>query len=185
MQGPKNGDEMPPISRTILAVALIAVPGAVRAEELGRITAYLNGASTTWHTVTMQQGGRRVATASFAQGARLSELHVQGHPEPRFTTRDVFSVEVRYLGRYAPGAVPLSVDVMHMPDGMGGPFWTSRGAGTEPTVEINALEVWGNYGRLTAHFTAELCFLRIISSATDPENCRAVTGLIETELSVE
>ncbi len=176
---------MHPTSGAILAGALAAFPGAAAADNLGRITAFLDGESMTWHTVTMQQGGKTVATASFGQGARLAELYIQGHPEPEFSSRDMFSIDVRYLGTYMPGAEPMSVDVMHIPEGMGGPFWTSRGAPTPASIEIVDLEIWGNFGRLTASFTAELCLRKIISSATDPSTCRAVTGVIETELLVE
>ncbi|SIN82534.1 hypothetical protein [Vannielia litorea] len=176
---------MKPIAPSLLAAALAVLPLPARAETLGRITAYLGGESLTWHTIDVTLGARRMVTASFEQGARLTELRIQGHPEPRFTTRDVFSVDVRYLGAYAPGAVPLSVDVIHLPQGMGGPFWTSRGAGRPATVEVVELRVWGNYGRLVASFEAELCYRPMISAATDPQNCRPVTGVIETELVAE
>jgi len=176
---------MHPIGGPILAGALAALSCAAAADDLGRITAFLDGESMTWHTITMQQGDKSVATASFEQGARLAELYIQGHPEPRFSTRDMFSIEVRYQGTYVPGATPMSVDVMHIPEGMGGPFWTSRGATAPATIDIVELDVWGNFGRMTASFEAELCFREIISSATDPSKCRAVTGVIETELFVE
>ncbi|MBS8227285.1 hypothetical protein DYI42_13730 [Vannielia litorea] len=133
----------------------------------------------------MSQGGDATASASLRRGTRLTELSVHGHPEPAFSTRDVLSLEVRYLGAYAPGALPLSVDVMHMPEGMAGPFWTSRGAANPARVDIVELDVYGSYGRLVATFEAELCFRPIISSATDTGNCRPVTGLIETEIVVE
>lgn len=167
------------------ALVLLLLPAPAGAEGLGRITAYLGGEARAWHTITMEQGGRTVATASFEQGPRLTELRVQGHPEPGFSTHDVFSVDVRFEGRFAPGAVPLSVDVMHVPEGMGGPFWTSRGAAREARVDIVELEVYGGYGRLVATFEAELCFRPIISAATDSGNCRPVTGVIETEIAVE
>ncbi|QDC10449.1 hypothetical protein FHY55_14885 [Oceanicola sp. D3] len=170
-------------ARALIVALLLPLPAS--AEELGRITAFVAGEAKQWFTITMTQGGRQVATASFEQGARLTELRVQGHPGPSFSTRDVFSLDVRYEGPFTPGAVPLSVDVMHVPEGMGGPFWTSRNAGKPAQVDIVELEVWGSYGRLVATFEAELCFRPIISSATDTGNCRAVTGVIETEISVE
>ncbi|MCO6382774.1 hypothetical protein [Oceanicola sp. 502str15] len=168
-----------------LAVLLAALPMPAAAEGLGRITAYVDGVARGWHTISMEQGGARVATASLLRGPRLTELRVQGHPEPRFSVRDVFSLEVRWVGAYAPGAVPLSVDVIHVPEGMGGPFWTSRGARRAAVVDVVELEVWGGYGRLVATFEAELCRKPIISSAVDPETCRMVTGVVETEISVE
>lgn len=176
---------MQPIVRCLFVAALAAAPLPATGEALGRITAYLDGVPQNWHTVTMQQGGRKVATASFTQGARLSELRIQGHPEPRFSTRGVFSLEVRYLGIYVPATLPLSVDVMYVPEGLGGPFWTSRGATRPATVDVVELETWGNYGRLVAAFDAELCLRAMISAFTDPTTCREVTGVIETELSVE
>ncbi|MDF0598311.1 hypothetical protein [Psychromarinibacter halotolerans] len=168
-----------------LVVAAFASSTATTAEELGRITGFLDGEPTAWHTITMQQGGRTVATASVVQGVRLTELYVQGHPEARFGTAGLLSLEARYTGTYAPGATPLSVDVLFMPDGMGGPFWTSRGAARAPVLDIVSLEIWGNFGRLEAVFDAQLCLRPIISAATDPDTCRKVTGVIETELSAE
>ncbi|MGR3795449.1 hypothetical protein [Vannielia sp. SX4] len=173
------------LSQIVALMVASWLPLPVAAEGLGRITAYIAGEAEEWHTITMEQGGRKVATASFEQGARLTELRVQGHPEPRFTSRDVFSVDVRFEGPFAPGAEPLSVDVMHVPEGMGGPFWTSRGAAKPARIDIVELEVYGSYGRLVATFEAELCFRPIISSATDTGNCRPVTGVIETEIAVD
>ena len=176
MQGPGGG----------IAVALLAVfPLVSGAGELGRITAFLDGQERTWHTITMEQLGGDVATASLTLGARLTELQVQGHPEPRFSTDDMLSLEVRYLGPYAPDATPLSLDIMYMPDGMGGPFWTTRGAPVQPEIDILVLDVWGGFGRLQAVFSGRLCLRRIISSATDPTTCKQVSGLIDTRLVVD
>ncbi len=165
-----------------MLAALVAVPLPVSAEALGRITAFIGGEERIWQTVTMEQGGRTLGTASFDQGPRLTTLRIQGHPEPRFTTRDVFSVEVRYVGDYADGAVPLSVDVIHVPEGMGGPFWTSREATQPARVDVIEFGIWGTYGRLVAAFEAELCFRPMLSAPTDRSRCVPVTGVIETDL---
>jgi hypothetical protein len=172
--------------RAWAAVLGLVLAGSAAAEGLGRITAFVEGEARTWHTVTHEQRGRRVATASYSQGQRLAELAVQGHPVPRFTVENVLSVEARYLGPVAPGALPLSVDVTLAPEGLGGPFWTTRGAGEGAAeLEIVTFDLLGRYGRLEAIFTARLCYRRSISYATDGARCRAVTGLIETELFVE
>ncbi|WP_425049574.1 hypothetical protein [Psychromarinibacter sp. S121] len=179
---------MRPIRRLRIGLSAACIAMAVSqaaAGDLGRITAFLDGDPIVWHTITMQQGGRTVATASVTQGARLTEVYVQGHPEPAFGTAKLFTLEARYVGPYAAGVLPLSVDIMYMPDGMGGPFWTSRGATRAPSLDIVALDVWGNFGRLEAVFEGELCLRRIISSATDPATCRTVSGLIETEIFAE
>ena len=161
--------------------ALLLVPLPAVAETLGQITAFIGADRLSWYTITMEQGGRTVPTASLRQGQRLSEMLVQGHPEPEFSTRGMFSVDARFLGGIAPGVVPLSVDVVHMPEGMGGPFWTSRGAAQRPVVEIVELELWGRVGQLTATFEAELCRKDKLSRPTDLADCRSVTGAIETD----
>ncbi|HCQ63879.1 MAG TPA: hypothetical protein DIU07_01285 [Rhodobacteraceae bacterium] len=115
----------------------------------------------------------------------MTGLEIQGYPGAEFTSTNAISVDVRYLGQYAPDAVPMSVDILHMPDGMGGPFWTSNGATIAPTVRVLALDVWGAVGRIDLLFAGELCLRKIISTATDQGRCQEVTGRIETELFVD
>lgn len=179
---------MKPMHAILLAatVATAAIlPGSLAAQELGRITGHLDGAARVWHTIRMTQMGRTVASAGIAQGPRLTEIGIQGHPEPRFATEGMLTLDIRYPGAYVPGAEPLSVDILYMPQGMGGPFWTSDGAPRRPNVEIVLLDVWGNFGRLRAAFAGQLCLRKIISSATDPENCREITGVVDTGLQVD
>lgn len=176
---------MKPTLSILLAGIIAVLPVSLGAQELGRIDGTLDGAARSWHTIQRTRMGRTVATASLVQGPRLTELNIQGHPEPRFSTDDVLSLEVRYLGAYFTGADPVSVDILHMPKGMGGPFWTTKGAPRPPSVEIVSLDVWGNFGRLHAAFAGLICQRKIISAATDPDDCKEVTGVVETDLQVE
>lgn len=173
------------IRPTVFAALLLSLPMPGYSERLGQIIAFLEGEAATWHTITMQQLGETRATASITLGSRLTEVNVQGHPEPRFTAHNVMSVDVRYLGTYSPDADPLTVDIMFMPDGMGGPFWTSKGAPEPSRIDIISLELIGSYGRLEAAFAGQLCLREFISTRTDPTICREVTGMIDTRLQVE
>lgn len=173
---------MAKLSINLSGVLLALLPVLASAAELGRITAFLDGQEREWHTISMEQGGQNVATASFEQTANLAELHLQGHPIPAFTSKDVLSIDVRYLGRYRPDDDPMSIEILYMPDGMGGPFWTSQGAVVRPRFRIVSFDVWGSIGRVEAAFDGELCLRPIISSATDPSTCKTVSGKVETDL---
>lgn len=173
------------IIATALGVVLSMVPTTAAAGELGYLGARLGDTERLWFTITTERRGRTDASAMIRLGPRLTEIHVQGYPGREFTSRDVFSVETRYIGHFAPGMVPMSVDILYMPDGMGGPFWTSNGAGFAPVVRVLELDVWGAVGEMDMLFFGELCLKPYISAATDPETCREVSGRVVTELFVQ
>ena len=159
-------------------------PSSAVSEILGRIEARLGDAEMAWNTITGTRGNGTMATASLRLGPRLTELHIEGFPGADFTSQGVLSLDLRYLTPYSPDRAPLAVDILYMPDGMGGPFWTSDGASMAPVVRVLSLDVWGAVGRVDALFAADLCLRPIISSATDPDTCRALSGRVETELFV-
>ncbi len=173
------------IATTVTVISLLVAPNLAAAQGLGRIEARIGAVDMRWHTITTERAGGTEASAGLRFGPRLTELQIQGFPGPQFTSTNAISVDVRYLGPYAPDAVPMSVDILYMPEGMGGPFWTSNGAPIAPTVRVLALDVWGAFGRIDLLFSGELCLRKIISAATDQGRCREVTGRIETELFVD
>lgn len=174
-----------PDCRAALLAAMACCAGPVAAEELGRIEAQFGGKNRVWQTVAQARGGRVVATASLWLGPRMTELYLQGQAEEGDASRDVFSLSLRYLSPYAEGAAPVFADILYMPEGMGGPFWTSDGAADAPTIRVLKLEIWGAYGRIDALFAGELCLRERITAAPDPARCAEVTGRVETELFIE
>lgn len=173
--------------RAALAVcaALTCAATAARADELGRIAARFDGAELVWQTVAVRRADGTMATASLRLGPRMTELYLQGHRAGGDTRTDVFSLDLRYGSPYSDGAEPLFADILYMPEGMGGPFWTSDGAAEMPTIRVLTLEVWGGFGRVDAVFAGELCLKERITAAPDPTRCKEVTGRVETELFVE
>ncbi|WP_425098629.1 hypothetical protein [Tropicibacter sp. S64] len=168
----------------LLAVlALIAPPG--RAEELGVMTARLDGVPHAWRIYALDRPGGRIVTAGFRQSQWLAELQVQGYTEPTFAGADGMAVTVRFSGWYEPGMEPLSVDILHTPDGMGGPFWTSRGTSRPARVEIVRFDVLGSVGEIELAFTGELCRKPSLSAAVDFGTCVEVLGVVETRVSME
>ena len=173
------------IATPVIVISLLGAPGFAAAQGLGRIEARIGETDMRWQTITTARNSGTEASAALRFGPRLTELQIQGYPGAEFTSANAISVDLRYLGQFAPDAVPMSVDILYMPDGMGGPFWTSNGATVVPTVRVLELDVWGAFGRIDLLFAGELCLRKIISAATDPERCQEVTGRIETELFVD
>jgi hypothetical protein len=169
----------------VIVTILLVAPGRAASQGLGRIEARIGDTDMRWQTITTARTRGTEASAAIRFGPRLTEIQIQGYPGAEFTSSDAISVDVRYLGPYAPDAVPMSVDILYMPEGMGGPFWTSNGATIAPTVRVLALDVWGAFGRIDLLFAGELCLRMIISAATDPGRCQEVTGRIETDLFVD
>lgn len=173
------------LARAGLLCTSLAIPAQGRAAELGQIIGFVDGARAVWHTVTHRQQGRQVATATVRFGPRLTDVQIQGHMEPRFTVEGVFSLDVQYLGRAEPGAQPMSADILMMPRGMGGPFWTTRGVAQKPRVDLLVLDAWGSVGRVEAVFEARLCLRPTLSAPTDTGTCRHVSGAVQTQVFVE
>lgn len=163
----------------------LALASSAEAETLGTLTAEIDGLSKRWQTLLIPRASGALATASLRPGPRLTELYLHGHPGDRLSSQDVFSLEVAFPSPYAPGASPQSVELLYMPNGMAGPFWTSKGAPEPPVVQLLSLDVWGAVGEVEAVFIAKLCRREIISAATDPNTCREVSGHVETRLAVE
>lgn len=109
-----------------------------------------------------------------------TELQLQGHPVPEFTSKDVFSIDVGYAGQYAPGAEPSSIEILYTPNGLSGPIWTSRGAPNAPRLQIVEFKVWGNVGQFIGVITGEVCERPRLFSRTNTANCKPLNGKIET-----
>ena len=171
--------------KPFLALWLMVAALPAQAEELGRITAFLDGEERIWHTIGFEQGDGTVFTATFEQKPYLAELLLQGHPEPRFTSKDVLSVDVQFAGQYAAGDEPSAIEVLYTPNGLAGPLWTSRGALTPSRLDVIELDVWGSVGRLVAVVSGQVCKRPQLFSQTDVSDCMRLSGVIETRLDVK
>ena len=144
----------------------------------------MDGQELVWHTIVMEQGGKGVATAGFEQSPHYADLYVQGHLEPRFISKGMLSVEVRYGGQFDPQADPISVEVIYMPNGLGGQFFTTRGSQPQPTFQIVDFSAWGTRGSLVATFSGKLC-AAWMNRRRDPTDCRNMSGQITSRLFIE
>ena len=171
-------------ARRIGLAAILGLAGPAAAEELGRMTAFLDGEEHVWYTITFPQAGETVYTATLERKPYQVELLLQGHPVPAFTSKDVLSVDARFSGDYALGDEPLSVEILYTPNGLSGPLWTSRGAATAPRLQIVELDAWGGAGHVVAVVSGEICRRARLFSRTDRSDCKRISGKIETRLDV-
>jgi hypothetical protein len=174
------------VMRRLLPIGtlLALLPALAGAEELGRITAFLDGEERVWHTITFEQGGKSVSTATWEQKPYLAELVLQGHPVAAFTSKDVLSIDAQFRGQYADGDAPIAIEILYTPSGLAGPLWTSRDAPTSPRLQVVELEAWGRIGRLVAVITGEVCRRPRLFSRTDTTDCKSLSGKISTRLDL-
>ena len=171
-------------ARPVALIAALGLAETASAEELGQMTAYVDGEERVWYTITFPQGGDTVFTATLERKQYQVELLLQGHPVREFTSKEVLSVDARFSGDYEPGDDPLSVEILYTPNGLSGPLWTSRGAPEAPRLQIIELEAWGSTGHLVAVVSGEICRRARLFSQTDKSDCKAVSAKIETRLAV-
>ena len=170
-----------------LLFALLLAPSAslAQAEDaIGYIRAFFDGQERSWHTIMMPQGGRQIPTASFKQSADFAKLYVQGHVEPRFVSKGMLSLDVRFDGQFSPGDAAADVEIMYLPNGMVGRFYTSRGTEPPPTVDIVEFSQWGGLGEVVGVFSGTLCPTWQTRDAGEAV-CRNVSGQFTTRLGFE
>lgn len=179
--------------RTAIVIATLALALAAsapaQAEEFGRIDATLNGDARTWYTITLQQGGQRDASATFSSRrigfSSSSDLHIQGHPRPSFTTSDVLSIDLTTVGDIEPGTVADGVEVMYMPTGMRPPFWTSGEGAGSASVSFETLTLDGEIGRAVGTFQTTVCIKETLMADADPTRCQDIAGRFDTQVLIE
>ena len=161
------------------------LPHAAQADNaLGTMRAFIDGTEGIWHTITMTQSNKTVATASFEQAAQHADFYFQGHTEPRFISKGMLSVEVRYAGQFDQNTEPVAVEIIYMPNGLGGQFFTTRGSEPEPLFQIIDISVWGEAGEITAAFSGKLC-AAWMNRPRDATDCKTLSGQITSRLVVE
>lgn len=171
--------------RRIVFGVLTCFPTLIHAQELGQITAFLNGEKRVWYTILMKQSGKSVATASITESNNQVAFYLQGHPTPHFTSKGMLSLDVRYHGQPESAQAPAKVEILYLPNGMAGPVWTSVGTTRAADFQIVDFSLWGNTGDIIAAFSAELCATQITSGPVDLEDCIQLTGKIVSKLVSE
>lgn len=169
----------------LIALALNIAPSSALIADtpLGQIRAFIDREEQLWHTISMIQGGRPVATASFTQSAHYADLYLQGHLEPRFVSKGMLSLDVRFPGQFKPGDPAASIEIIYMPNGMGGQFFTSRGTEPAPVIDIVAFDVWGEAGEIVVTFSGQLC-AAWMNRPRDPTDCKTLSGHATTKIAI-
>lgn len=166
----------------------LALPLPALSQEFGQIAATYDGEERTWYTIARESGGETQATATYGSSlANFFDLHIQGHPRPTFTSTDVLSVDAMVQGGIEAGGRLVDVEILHIPDGISRPTWTSQDAPTRSTLSIEAIETGepGETGTLTGTFSGQVCLRESMTAEPDPMNCRMIEGRIKTRILLE
>ena len=162
----------------------VVLPGAVGAEEAGKITAEIDGTQRVWSVITVTRGDESMISASFNGSNRLASLSLQGHPEPRFTTTDVLSVEGMWFGGYSADKPVTDVEIIFMPEGMSNPFYTSDQVPEQATITLDTLDVGETEGRATGSFSGKICRVAKLYEEPDLDDCINLSGTFDTAIQI-
>lgn len=171
--------------RPVSAAALFLLPQFGFAESVGTVDVDLGGEVRTFHTVGMKRDGQTAMTSTFNLSDRLSDLTIQAHPVPRFTSTDVISINASWFGAYSDGAAPASVEVLWLPEGMSKPFYTSDQVSEAPVLEIGMINRDGETGQITGTISATVCRVSGLYEPPDMEDCLPLTGTFDTQVLVK
>jgi hypothetical protein len=171
------------VTKTILVIALVA-PTALWADEVGKITANLDGTQSEWHIISAKRGDKTIMTAGFGGPKKLPSLTLQGHPEPHFSTTGVLSVRGSWFGGYE-SAKPLSqVEILFLPQGMSKPFYTSDQVPDGAEMVLDNIELGDETGQASGTFSGKICLVQELYEAPDMNNCKVVSGSFNTALQI-
>lgn len=167
-----------------LGLAAGLTPLCALADEVGQVTATLGGEERTWYAISVKRGEETASTASLKNSKRLSSLTIQAHPEPRFTTSDVLSLDADWFGLAAAGKAPTTVEILYLPQGMSNPFYTTDQVETRPVMTFDTLAIDGETGQTAGSFTARLCRVAKLYEAPDTSDCLDLEGRFDTQLRI-
>lgn len=160
------------------------MPISAIADEIGTVTATLDGQERQWFTISLDLGNGQEMSVRFKNDDRLTDFALQAHPEPQFTSTDILTINVSYFGPYAEGKAPVDVEITHAPDGLTSPVWTSARMSSTPLLEFDVLDLSSDPGHATGSFSAELCLAAGLLEDPDPDNCKPISGSFDTDLMV-
>lgn len=168
-------------SKIALACAgLCPLAGPGLAQEVGQVQAQWGGALTSWAVVTTARQAGPVYAAEFDPVRLGYEVTVQAVADAARPRQDTISFELLLVQQPGGGHGFQAGDILYLPGGMSGPFWTSRNSPL--TVEVLHFDLWGDVGALEAVFDGTLCHRAQMSAPVDRENCQAINGFLTTEL---
>ena len=170
------------IARAFLFLVFTITPAF--AEQFGTITVTYDGKERQWFTISGKQGGKLIATAEIRSSGPISTVHIQGHPRPSYTAKDVLSIDLVYLGAAEKDADPTGVEIIHLPDGMSGEIWTSEQSPQATRVIFSEFNADGDTGRLSGTIEALLCRKATAIAEPDTSNCRPIAGDFDTKILV-
>ncbi|WP_417268761.1 hypothetical protein [Celeribacter sp.] len=164
----------------IAALVLFSFPAATAAEQLGTVSIIWDGEAQDWFTISDDSGDALIAWASLKNGERLSSISIQAHPNPRFSSKNILSISLTYLGAFEPDTPPNEAEFIYTTNGMRPPFYTSAGAPIAPTVTIEGYEATQQDGQLTGTFSATLCLAKDLYGDVDTNDCKDLSGSFST-----
>ncbi|OWU85995.1 hypothetical protein ATO6_03750 [Oceanicola sp. 22II-s10i] len=168
--------------KVICTAALILTPTLIRADGIGTVDATFDGEARTYHTISVKHGEDTAATATYNNTSRLSSLSIQAHPAPRFTSTDVLSISIDWIGEIDAAKSPMSVEVLYLPQGMSKPFYTTDQMPEAPKITFDSLDISASPGHATGTVEATLCLVPKLYEAPDPTDCMQITAGFDTAI---
>lgn len=165
----------------VLALLLVCLQsGQGKAQVVGQVDAIWQGWLKSWRVVTIDRQSGPVHAAEFGPVRLGYEIAIQAFADAAQPTRDSISFEFLLVQKEGQGSVFQAGDMLYLPQGMSGPFWSSRGSPF--TLEVLHFDAWGDVGTLEAVFDGTLCQRARLSEPVDRDNCRTINGFISTKL---
>lgn len=155
-------------------------PSLASAEQFGTVSFTMDGVEQEWFTISEGTGEDMAASASLKSGERLSNLSIQAHPAPKFSSKNVLDIDLTFFGANAPDKAPNFVDVIYTTNGMRAPFYSNKGSAVAPTATVEFTDEAGNLARIKGTFTATLCLAKDLYGDVDTSDCRDVSGSFDT-----
>ncbi|MCX7560561.1 hypothetical protein OS190_13370 [Sulfitobacter sp. F26204] len=168
----------------VALVALFGTPCLAQAEQFGSVSAVLDGEQQDWFTISDGAGENMAASASFRKGKTLSDLSIQAHPQPRFSSKSVLSISVSFLGEYEAGKAPMTTELIYLTDGMRKPFYTSEGVTDAMSVDIELLEAEDSIGTVKGTFKSKVCLVKELYADPDLDVCKDISGSFDTQIQI-
>lgn len=168
----------------LAALMLILSSNFSLADQIGSVALILNGEQEEWYTVSRNAGGKTALSVNYLQTKRSGILSLQAHPQPRFSSTEVLSISVMFMGEYEAGKSPVSVEVMVHSEGMQKPFFTSAGVSSNPTLEIENLTFENSPGQVLGTFDATICKVQELYETPDMTDCIDVVGRFDSQIDL-
>lgn len=174
----------------------------VGAEDLGKIAFSFDGKDHEWPTITRQASGKTIASARLTKTRLVNTMTIDAYEKQTDSRGAILNVQLLYAtgmrpksprlpkasgrsadDKQAPAASPgygrpTSVDIIFFTSGTRGSVWQGR----NERVEIQSHDLSGNVGRITASFSAEMCFAEKLYADPDEGRCQPISGNIETQV---